>query len=120
MSDCIFCKIVAGLIPAELLWEDSNVIVFRDMNPRTPTHVLVVPKNHLVTFADFEEGQGEVLLSMSKAVKEVAKAEGVADSGYRLIMNNGPDGGQEVLHLHMHLFGGRPVGPMIKRVKPQG
>jgi len=117
MSDCIFCKIIAGDIPSDTVWEDENVIVFRDIAPKAPTHVLIVPKEHIVTFADFKEGEENILLSMSKAAREVAKAEGVLESGYRLIVNNGPDGGQEVLHLHMHLFGGRPIGPMIKRTE---
>lgn len=119
MSDCIFCKIASGEIPAKLLWEDDNVVAFDDINPKAPVHTLIVPKRHVVTFDGFGDGDGEAMVSMAKAAKEVASMKGVLESGYRLLVNNGPEAHQEVLHLHMHLFGGRPLGPMIKKA-PEG
>ncbi len=115
MADCIFCKIVSGEIPAEVVWQDDHVLVFRDIRPLAPVHVLIVPRVHRETFADLTDADAPVLTSLARAVREVAEAEGVARSGYRLISNTGPDGGQEVMHLHVHLIGGRPLGPMLAR-----
>lgn len=120
MGNCIFCRIIAGEIPSKILWQDQNVVAFRDINPQAPTHILIVPKKHLVTFADFTRADGSILASMAEAVRETAKADGVLESGYRLIVNNGPDGGQEVMHVHMHLFGGRNIGPMVRKPKTDG
>ncbi len=120
MSGCIFCKIIAGEIPSKIVWQDENVVAFRDISPLAPTHVLIVPRKHLVTFSDFSAGDGPIMTSLAVAVREVAKLDGVLESGYRLIVNNGPDGGQEVMHVHMHLLGGRNIGPMIKRSVPEG
>ncbi len=120
MSDCLFCKIIAGEIPSDFIFEDENVVAFRDINPLAPTHVLIVPKEHIVTFADVEARHADTLVSIATAVREVAKGDGVLDSGYRLLNNNGSDANQEVPHLHIHLVGGRNVGPMIKRAKTEG
>ncbi len=119
-SDCIFCKIAAGEIPAKLLYEDDEAIAFKDINPQAPVHVLIVPKRHVVTFGELGDGDGPLMVSMAKAARAVAASEGVLESGYRLLVNNGGDAGQEVLHLHMHLFGGRALGSMIKPVKKEG
>lgn len=119
MGDCIFCKIAAGTIPCKKVWEDQNVIAFHDINPQTPVHILIVPKKHLVTFADIGPDDGEMMVSMAAAAREAAKASGVLETGYRLLVNNGPDAHQEVLHLHMHLFGGRDLGGMVKREKKE-
>ena len=108
MSDCIFCKIANGEIPTDLLYEDANVVAFRDLNPQAPTHVLVVPKAH---YANIVDGvPAEVLKSMTDAVEAVADAEGVRDSGFRCIMNTGAAAGQTVMHFHMHVLGGAPLG----------
>lgn len=107
MSDCIFCKIANGEIPSEFLYEDDNVVAFRDLNPQAPVHVLVVPKAHHDNFVD--DVPAETLLSMELAVKAVAEATGIAESGFRCIMNTGADGGQSVMHLHLHVLGGRPL-----------
>ncbi len=120
MSDCIFCKIAGGEIPSNFIWQDENVVAFHDINPRAPVHVLIVPKRHVVTYDELGEGDAGLMVSMAKAVTAVARAEGVVDSGYRLLVNNGPDGHQEVPHLHMHLFGGRPLGSMIKKAPEEG
>jgi len=114
MGDCIFCKIVSGEIPTERVWEDEHAVAFRDIRPQAPVHVLFVPREHVVTFADLGAGHG-FLGSLARGVRAVAVAEGIAETGYRLISNNGSDGGQEVMHLHVHLLGGRPLGPMLAR-----
>ncbi len=113
MSECIFCKIVAGEIPADVVWQDEHVLAFRDIRPLAPVHVLIVPRKHRESFSDLGDEDGPFLVSFARAVKEIAEAEGVARSGYRLLSNTGPDAGQEVFHLHVHLLGGRPLGPML-------
>ena len=108
MSDCIFCKIANGEIPTYFLFEDGNVVAFRDLNPQAPTHVLVVPKAH---YANIVDGvPAEVLKSMTEAADAVATSEGVKESGFRCIMNTGAAAGQTVMHLHMHVLGGEPLG----------
>ncbi len=108
MSDCIFCKLANGEIPTELLYEDENVVAFRDASPQAPVHVLVVPKAHHENFVD--DVPAETLLSMERAVAAVTEAAGIAKSGFRCIMNTGADGGQTVMHLHMHVLGGTDLG----------
>lgn len=108
MSDCIFCKLANGEIPTELLYEDERVAAFRDANPQAPVHVLVVPKAHHENFVD--DVPAETLLSMERAVAAVTEACGIAGSGFRCIMNTGADGGQTVMHLHMHVLGGADLG----------
>ena len=108
MSDCIFCKIANGEIPSDFLYEDENVVAFRDLNPQAPVHVLVVPKAHHENFVD--SVPAETLLSMEKAVSTVAEKCGVAESGFRCIMNTGAAAGQTVMHLHMHVLGGKSLG----------
>ncbi len=113
MADCIFCRIAAGEIPAQIVWQDENAVGFRDIRPQAPVHVVFIPRRHAVSFGDLDDPA--FLVSLGKALRDVAKAEGVAESGYRLLSNNGEDGGQEVMHLHLHLVGGRPLGPMLLR-----
>lgn len=108
MSDCIFCKIANGEIPSDFLFEDENVVAFRDLNPQAPTHVLVVPKRHYANIADGVDAA--TLKSMADAVAAVTAKEGVAESGFRCIMNTGEAAGQTVMHLHMHVLGGKPLG----------
>ncbi|RMG88469.1 MAG: histidine triad nucleotide-binding protein [Candidatus Dadabacteria bacterium] len=115
MADCIFCKIVAGEIPADKVWEDEHALAFRDIRPIAPVHVLIVPKTHRESFAEVTDADTPFLASLARAIREIAEKEGVADSGYRIIANTGPDGGQEVFHLHVHLLGGRPLGPMLAK-----
>ena len=104
MSDCIFCKIANHEIATNLVYEDELVAAFRDMNPQAPVHVLVVPKEHYANIVDGVPAQ--TLAAMAHAVKEVARIEGVLDSGFRVIANTGEDAGQTVHHLHWHVLGG--------------
>lgn len=120
MDNCIFCKIVDGRIPSKFLWQDENVVAFPDIQPQAPVHVLIVPRRHVVTFGDIDAQTTPMLASMARAVREVAASLGVDKTGYRLIVNNGHDAHQEVLHLHMHLFGGQALGPMLKKSKAEG
>jgi histidine triad (HIT) family protein len=110
MSDCIFCRIVAGEIPAKEVARTKDAIALRDLNPQAPTHVLVVPVTHLPNAAATDSDDGERLVgrAVRLAVQVAAQLE-LAESGYRLVMNTGPDGGQSVGHLHVHLLGGRKM-----------
>lgn len=106
-ADCIFCRIVRGEIPAARLGETAGAIAFRDLNPQAPVHFLVVPKRHVPSLATADRGEelGELLLLAA----EIARSLGVADGGYRTVINTGDDGGQTVHHLHAHVLGGRPL-----------
>ncbi len=106
-SDCIFCRIAAGEIPAKLVREDENVVAFRDIDPKAPTHVVVIPRRHIASVNDLEPGDAALLGEIFLAAKEIAREEGIAASGYRLVVNTGRDGGQSVDHIHLHLLGGR-------------
>lgn len=112
MPDCIFCKIAQGKIPANIVWEDENALAFRDINPQAPTHVIFIPRRHAETFSDVGSSRADFASSLIKGIKEVAEAEKL-DGGYRIISNNGPEAGQEVPHLHVHLLGGKNLGPML-------
>lgn len=104
--DCLFCKIVAGQIPADKLYEDDAVVAFRDISPQAPVHFLVIPKKHIVGPA-FIEAEDELLIGrMLRAAAKIAAELGITD-GYRLVLNNGLDAGQTVFHLHLHVLGGR-------------
>lgn len=108
-ADCLFCRIVAGAIPSEKVYDDAQVYAFRDINPGAPTHALIVPKRHIRDVAAAEAADGALLLALLSAANTIAQQEGVAESGYRLVWNVGPDAGQSVFHLHLHLLGGRPM-----------
>jgi len=107
MSDCIFCKIIAGEISSTQVYQDELVTAFRDINPVSPTHVLIIPNQHIASVNDLSNEDEQVIGHLFTVAKEIAKEEGVAESGYRLIINTGPDGGQEVFHIHLHLLGGQ-------------
>lgn len=107
MHDCIFCKIAAGEIPADKVFEDDAVIAFRDLNPQAPSHVLVIPRKHIATLNDLEPEDEVTVGRMYSAVKAIAAEEGFADSGYRVVVNCNEAGGQAVFHVHLHLLGGR-------------
>ena len=102
--NCLFCKIVAGEIPSDKVYEDDLITAFRDINPVAPTHILIIPKKHIADNNDFDEADGAVAGRIFIAVKQIAAQEGIAENGYRLIMNTGPHGRQEVNHLHLHLM----------------
>ncbi len=106
MDGCLFCRIAKGEIPSSKVYEDDAVFAFRDIDPKAPTHVLIVPKQH---FSDVLEADAQTLAKLADAAKKVAQALGVAESGFRLVVNTGSDGGQSVPHLHMHLLGGRAL-----------
>jgi len=108
MSDCIFCKIANGEIPSDFLFEDENVVAFKDLNPQAPVHVLVVPKRHYSNIVDGVPAG--TLKSMTDAAKAVAERTGISENGFRCIMNTGADAGQTVMHLHMHVLGGVKLG----------
>ncbi len=107
--ECIFCQIIAGKIPGEILYKDEEVIAFRDINPQAPTHLLVIPKKHIVSLADLSEDESPLMGHMVSTANQLAIREGVAESGYRLVINSGKQGGQLVPHLHLHLLGGRQL-----------
>lgn len=108
MSDCIFCKIANHEIESNYVYEDDLVAAFRDMNPQAPVHVLVVPKQHYENIVD--DVPAQTLAAMAHAVDEVARAEGIRESGFRVIANTGDDAGQTVHHLHWHVLGGASMG----------
>lgn len=107
MDECIFCKIAAGEIPATVVYEDERVLAFEDLNPQMPVHVLIIPKEH---YANIGDGVPDELLGyVFNTVKKVAEIKGIADSGYRVIVNTGSDAQQSVHHLHVHVLGGAPM-----------
>jgi len=106
--DCLFCKIVAGIIPAKRLYEDDEVLAFPDINPQAPTHILIVPKNHVASLAHCQSADTTTLGYLLHIAADVARQQSLTN-GYRLVINTGPDGGQTVDHLHIHLLGGRPL-----------
>ncbi|HTJ96531.1 MAG TPA: histidine triad nucleotide-binding protein [Rhodocyclaceae bacterium] len=115
MSDCIFCKIVEGKIPAKKVYEDKDLLAFHDINPAAPVHVLVIPKLHVETLADCNATHAAMLGNLFVKVGEIAAELGLKD-GFRTIVNTGRVGGQEVYHLHAHILGGpQPVGPLLVR-----
>lgn len=109
MSDDLFLKIINREIPADIVYETDDVLAFRDIAPKAPTHILIIPKIHLKTVNDIEPEHAELIGKLFLAAAELAKQEGVAEEGYRLVMNCNPAGGQEVYHIHLHLLGGRQM-----------
>ena len=110
MSDCIFCKIIAGEIPATVVHETDDVLAFRDLGPQAPTHVLVIPREHIATANDLTQENASIVASMMLAAKQIAEREGIAERGYRTVLNCNAEAGQSVFHIHLHLRGGRPMG----------
>jgi histidine triad (HIT) family protein len=110
MSDCLFCKIVARTIPAALIYEDELVVAFDDINPQAPIHSLVIPRKHFASIAELQDAGVMLLGRLLLAANAVAKKKGIADAGYRFVVNTGVDGGQSVFHLHLHVLGGRHMG----------
>ena len=109
-DNCLFCKILAGDIPADIVYESESVIAFRDINPQAPTHVLVIPRRHIATINDISADDTALVGSLYTAAAEIAAAEGIADDGYRAVMNCNEGAGQTVFHIHLHVLGGRPLG----------
>jgi histidine triad (HIT) family protein len=107
-ADCLFCRIATGEIPTELAYEDDQVVAFRDINPRAPTHLLVIPRRHVASAHELGDDEGQLLAALFGATRRLADEAGLGD-GYRIVTNVGPDAGQSVPHLHFHLLGGRSL-----------
>ncbi len=105
-NDCIFCKIINGEIPSEFLYKNDTLVVFKDINPQAPVHLLIVPLKHIRSINDLTQEDKEIVSEMIMTASEMAKREGIAESGYRIFFNVEKGGGQEVFHLHLHLIGG--------------
>ncbi len=110
MGDCLFCGVVAKKIPATIVHETEKTLAFRDINPRAPVHVLVIPKEHIGSLMNIEARHAAIIAEIHAAVQAVARQEKVTESGFRLVVNNGKDSGQAVGHLHYHVLGGRKLG----------
>jgi len=111
--NCIFCQIVAGKIPSEILYQDEKVIAFRDINPQAPIHLVIIPKRHIPSLTHLSEEDLPLIGHLVNIANQLAKKEGIAESGYRLVINCGKQGGQLVPHLHMHLLGGRQLSDIL-------
>ena len=109
-ENCLFCKILSGDIPAELVYESETAVAFRDINPQAPTHVLVIPRKHISTINDIEADDEAIIGSLYTAAREIAAQEGIAEDGYRAVMNCNEGAGQTVFHIHLHVVGGRQLG----------
>jgi histidine triad (HIT) family protein len=111
--DCIFCHIVAGKIPSEIVYQDEELLAFRDINPQAPKHLLIIPKKHITSLADLSPAELPLIGSMVAVAHKLAREEGIVDTGYRLVINYGEWGGQVVQHLHMHLLGGKKLSDKL-------
>ena len=109
MSDCLFCKIADGKIPAKIVAENEHALAFRDLNPQAPTHVLIIPRRHIATLNELAEGDAELVGRLHLLAREIAAAEQLSD-GWRVVFNVGAHAGQTVFHIHLHLIGGRALG----------
>ena len=113
MEDCVFCKIIKGEIPSEKVYEDDDILAFKDINPAAPIHVLVIPKKHIANLMEVKPEDSSIMAKILEAIKKVAKQLGIEESGFRLISNCGPDSGQEVMHIHFHVLAGKKMGAKI-------
>ncbi len=109
MADCLFCKMVKGEIKPDIVYEDEEILAFRDISPQAPVHILVIPKQHIPTLNDLEKDHAELIGKLFLVASKVAEKEGVAQTGYRTIINCNRDAGQEVFHIHLHMIGGRSM-----------
>lgn len=110
MADCLFCKIIAKEIPSNIVYEDDRCLAFRDIDPQAPVHVLLIPKVHIASALELDETNADIVAHIFAVAANIARQEGIADGGFRLVNNCGVDGGQTVGHLHFHLLGGRNLG----------
>lgn len=113
MEDCIFCKIIKGEIPSTKVYEDEKILAFKDINPAAPIHILVIPKKHIKSLVELEKEDEILIGKIYTVINKIAEEQGVKEKGYRVIVNCGKDGGQEVGHLHFHLLAGKPLGEKI-------
>ncbi len=111
--ECVFCRIVAGELPGDTLYQDDQIMAFRDINPLAPVHVLIIPKRHITSLAALADDDTTIIGHMVRVANQLARQEGVAEKGYRLVISSGEDGGQVVPHLHMHLLGGRRLSDRL-------
>jgi histidine triad (HIT) family protein len=109
MADCLFCGIGEGKIKGQIVFQDESVVAFRDVTPRAPVHILIIPRKHMAGVLDIEPGGSTVVGHIFEVAAQLARDQGIADSGFRVVVNSGPDAGQSVLHLHYHLLGGRQM-----------
>ncbi|HEY6362881.1 MAG TPA: histidine triad nucleotide-binding protein [Vicinamibacterales bacterium] len=109
MSDCLFCKIIAGRIPGNVVYQDDHLFAFKDINPQAPLHVLILPRRHIATLNDLAPADDGLVGSMFRAAAALAKEHGYADRGYRTVFNTNREAGQSVFHIHLHLLAGRPL-----------
>ena len=110
MNDCLFCKIIKGEIPSDIVYEDDEILAFRDIEPMAPVHVLVIPKKHIESLSKLELEDEALVGKIYGVIKKIAKQEGISESGFRVVTNSGEDGRQTVKHLHFHLLGGKKLG----------
>ena len=113
MEDCLFCKIIKGEIPSNKVYEDEDVLAFYDINPAAPIHILVIPKKHIKSLADIEEDDEKLLGKIHMVINKIAEEKGFKEEGYRVIINCGKNGGQEVMHLHFHILAGKKLGEKV-------
>lgn len=113
MEDCLFCKIVKGEIPSDKVYEDDEILAFRDIQPAAPIHILVIPKKHIESLANIECEDKELIGKIYGIINKIAEEQGFKEQGYRVIVNCGEDGGQEIMHLHFHLLAGKKLGEKI-------
>ncbi|WP_019532997.1 histidine triad nucleotide-binding protein [Paenibacillus ginsengihumi] len=111
--DCIFCKIVEGSVPSKKVFENEHVVAFHDIQPAAPVHILIIPKKHIASMNDVQQEDWHLLGEVHRAAQHIAAELGIAESGYRLVNNCGKDSGQIVFHIHYHLLGGKPLGPLL-------
>jgi len=109
MSDCLFCRIIQRQLPADIVAEEEDLVAFRDVNPQAPTHLLIIPKTHISKLSDLTEATTPVIAKAAAMANRLAKQQGISETGYRVVVNCGPQAGQSVSHLHLHLLGGRPM-----------
>ena len=113
MEDCVFCKIIKGEIPTEKVYETDEILAFKDIHPAAPIHILVVPKKHISMLTDLKPEDEALIGKIYTTINEIAEQEGFKKQGYRVIANCGKDSGQEVMHIHFHMLGGKKLGPKI-------
>jgi len=109
MTDCLFCGIVDGKVKANLVYQDDAIVAFKDIAPKAPVHMLIIPRKHLISVSDIAEPDRELIGQIFQVAARLAREQGIADSGYRVVVNSGADAGQSVFHLHYHLLGGRQM-----------
>ncbi|HUS04357.1 MAG TPA: histidine triad nucleotide-binding protein [Dehalococcoidia bacterium] len=112
-EECLFCRIVAGEIPSDIIYQDNEFLAFRDINPQAPKHIIIIPKTHITSLAELTEQQQGLIGRLVILARDLADKEGIAERGYRLAINCGPEGGQVIPHLHLHLIGGRKLNDRL-------